>query len=115
MDKGCDNEPIDNSEKHPMEQINDIIKQTTENLEKEEINETKDENKDENKGETNDETKDGDKPDIEKGKIDDIQIVEEDIIFGFDDKENNEENKEDKEEKTEEELQKEFINSIDDK
>lgn len=103
-------EPVDNSEKHPMEQINDIIKQASENLEKEEINETKDENKDE----TNDETKSENKgePDIEKGKLDDdIQIVEEDIIFG-DEKKNNEENKE---EKTEEELQKEFIDSINDK
>jgi len=120
MDKGCDNEAIDNSEKHPMEQINDIIKQTSEHLEKEEINETKDETKSENKDETKSENKG--EPDIEKGKIDDdIQIVEEDIIFGDNEKENNEENKEDKEdkedkeEKTEEELQKEFINSINDK
>ena len=100
-------EAIDDSGKHPMEQINDIIKQTSENLEKEQINKNKDENKNETKDESKDEGKD--ESDIEKGKIDNIQITEKDIIFGQGDKEEN------KGEKTEEELQKEFIDSINDK
>jgi hypothetical protein len=74
------------TEKHPMEQINDIIKQNSE---------TK--NNNENKIELTD---------IEKGDLKkDIIIKEEDILFGEDTK------KEDT--KTEEDLQSDFLNDID--
>ena len=84
------NEDPSDCDKHPMEQINDIIKQNSET-----------ENKNENKTEL---------PDIEKGDLNkdvkkDIIIKEEDIIFGKDTE------KEDT--KTEEDLQSDFLNDID--
>lgn len=78
------NEDPSDCDKHPMEKINDIIKQNSE---------TEHENKTE-------------LPDIEKGDLKkDIIIKEEDILFGSDTK------KEDT--KTEEDLQSDFLNDID--
>lgn len=121
------NELDENKEKHPIEQINDIIKQTSENLKKEtkdeNTDETKnDENKDENSGENQDENKgekdensdekkdeNKDETDVEKGNLcDTIQIVDDNIVFG-------ESDVTEVIVKNEEDLQSEFINSITDK
>ena len=108
--KGIDNQIVDNSEKHPMEQINDIIKQTSDNLNKQD-------NKQDNK-EENDTLREVDKDkkyihDIEKGEINDnIQAIDDNIVFGDNENKNN---ISDEIVITEEELQSEFINSINDK
>ena len=116
------NELDENKEKHPMEQINDIIKQTSENLKKETKDEITDENTDENNDEKNDENNDEkndendgnkdenqDETDVEKGNVGDtIQIVDDNIVFG-------ESDVTEVTVKNEEDLQSEFINSITDK
>ena len=112
--KGIDNQIVDNSEKHPMEQINDIIKQTSDNLNKQD---NEQDNKQDNK-EENDTLREVDKDkkyihDIEKGEINDnIQAIDDNIVFGDNENKNN---ISDEIVITEEELQSEFINSINDK
>ncbi len=112
--KGIDNQIVDNSEKHPMEQINDIIKQTSDNLNKQD---NEQDNKQDNK-EENDTLREVDKDkkyihDIEKGEIkDNIQAIDDNIVFGDNENKNN---ISDEIVITEEELQSEFINSINDK
>ena len=115
--EAINNEVIDNSEKHPMEQINDIIKQVSDNLDKEE--------KDDKIGKTED--KIGDKTrdttevlgGVEKDKeyIHDIENgeINDNIVFG--DKGDNKDGKKKLDDIviTEEYLQSEFISSINDK